>query len=151
MGWRANQPPLTETEQPFDRIKLLLYDTSTGRSDGDVSNMDGVKLVYESTPPGQPCPIAHPGDGQLSVESDRPPLVVISRLVGYTEGRAPGSRVEITPAGRLTTVRRRSLAELAAGSIAGGAEDMDSAPSFISHKHRPSVFELTREVIQNSY
>ena len=36
-------------------------------------------------PPTETCPYLNPASGVLSVESDRPPITLISRLAGYQE------------------------------------------------------------------
>ena len=54
VGWRVVQAPLTPESKPFDRVKLALFDTTDPKKlDCDVEDMDGVKLVYETSEVGR--------------------------------------------------------------------------------------------------
>ena len=89
VGWRVGQPPLSNAPRPFERYRLSLF--AEGGEDQDdpdgvsVDDLDGVRIVREVTPVGS-CPALHPGEGILSVEADRPPLVLIAHMLGYEKG-----------------------------------------------------------------
>ena len=79
VGWRVHQPPMCAPPgRPFERYRLSLYRTDTPDvTDGvSVDELDGVRIVRELTSAGSwgTCPARHPGEGILSVETDRAPL-----------------------------------------------------------------------------
>lgn len=88
VGHAVVQPPLASEPQPFERYRLELFvrgdPERAGTSGGAlVEDLDGVRVVHEVTPAGSRSPALNPGKGVLSVESDRPPLVLISHILGY--------------------------------------------------------------------
>ena len=129
-------------------------------ADVDVADMDGVRPMFESCPVDAGVPVDHPGDGWMSNEAERASIVVISRLVGYTEAAAAGNEGEgsgrVSPGGggsgvgvggaRPRVKRRTGLAERVAGGSGGVAGDMDGASSLIDYRMKPSIFQMTEEV-----
>ena len=85
----SRQSPLGFGNLGLALLASIVAEGSEDQDDPDgvsVDDLDGVRIVREVTPVGS-CPALHPGEGILSVETDRPPLVLIARMLGYEKGR----------------------------------------------------------------
>ena len=101
-----------------------------------VDDLDGVRIVREVTPAGSwgKCPALHPGEGILSVETDRPPLVLIARMLGYEKGHEheDGTRqVEEPGAGAARRQMRRQSSAFATSEAI-----MSDPASVVDHEAR---------------
>ena len=96
----SRRPSLTlqPTEFTLYRLDLTAASDSSRRSQkhqlrGDqrvnVSDLKEVQIVKELIPPDGECPVGNPGRGAVTVASDTPPLLMISRLLGYRNRTQP--------------------------------------------------------------
>lgn len=83
----VRKPPMSTSTRLFERYRLSLsVKDDPDRVEGVmVDDLDGVKIAREVMPANR-CPVPHPGEGVLSVESDRAPLVLIAHMLGYERG-----------------------------------------------------------------
>ena len=72
VGQAAVQPPHVIQALPFERYRLELFaQDDPGRSGPLVEDLNSVRIVRDFTPVGSQCSVLNPGDGVLSMESDR--------------------------------------------------------------------------------
>ena len=84
VGWWCMKPPLSDHPATFQRIRMEGVCSNPAIKDPLVYELDRFELIKESVPPDC-CPCENPGKGCLSVESDRPPLVIMSRMLEFHE------------------------------------------------------------------
>ena len=101
MAYMSHRAPLmsepTElTLYRMDLVDALPHGESETQYQGaddrqaNVSSLKGVRIVKEVIAPDGECPVGNPGRGAVTVSSDSPPLLMISRLLGYRD-RSGGS------------------------------------------------------------
>ena len=88
-----------------------------------VDDLDGVRIVREVTPVDGSCPSEGPEKGVLSVESDRPPLVLIEHMLGFKSGSAEGER---RPSVLLRSVPTDILQSIAGDLVVNGDRSSSS-------------------------
>ena len=152
MAWRTMRAPLAASAQPtvLYRMDLTAGARKGGEQKASTRNLRHAHITRETIPSDGPVPAEHPGRGAVSVASDIPPLIMISRLLGYVSPPPKKAALVAHEHGGQHQDRRGSRrVSLTETSVA--MANGESLAELLGHQEQESTHELLKRVMLVSY